>query len=305
MLLIINYIAIFLGGILAILALHVENKRSGETGFSALGIIMVSGVLLSAVIAAVSLRLSHVQKQKEAELQIQEMEKVFTGQAKLLEKQARSLTNQSNILANQGKALGVQLDLLQNILRNSQPFRFGRFLILFDVNAVVEAGSDLHRDSLNLGAVAYFCTAEEALQIDNDLASLESLQSTCSGRVTGTFNNNSHLGARKGRAYSDGLELEIPANGVIVNSSTKNSLFDFQKGAVFFEIYLIGNDGKTSVLSRNFFERFSWAVELSSGSVVYRFDPESLKFSSITIEPDDPREASVLRADFDPEHSLR
>ncbi|MEO1538262.1 MAG: hypothetical protein AAFR73_11075 [Pseudomonadota bacterium] len=87
MLLVINYIAILVAGIFAILALYAEHRKSGEPGFSALGIAAVVGVVLSSVIAAVSLTLTHHQGQQAAELRIQEMEKVFTGQAKLLEAQ--------------------------------------------------------------------------------------------------------------------------------------------------------------------------------------------------------------------------
>ncbi len=305
MLLITNYIAIFVAGVFAILALYAEHRKSGEPGFSTLGIVAVVGVVQSSIIAAVSLTLTHQQEQQAAELRIKEMEKVFIGQARLLETQVASLAKQAEILANQSEAVGLQLNVLSEVVKSSQPFEFDRFVILVDVEEITEASSDLKPDALNLGAVAYFCTPQESSEIRGYASSLENLNSTCSGRVTGTFNNDPRLGTAKGRAYSDGLELEIPSNGVIVNSATENSVFHFQNGMVFLEVYVIKTDGSRAPLSRGFFERSDWAFQLTSGSIVYRFDAESLEIAQVIIGPEDPTEASVLRADFDPEQSLR
>ncbi|MEM9972064.1 MAG: hypothetical protein AAF762_13340, partial [Pseudomonadota bacterium] len=98
MLLIINYVAIFVAGGFAILALYAEHRKSGEVGFSALGVAAVLGVVLSSVIAAVSLTLSHQLDQQAAEKRIMEMEEVFTNQTKLLEVQANSLAKQAELL---------------------------------------------------------------------------------------------------------------------------------------------------------------------------------------------------------------
>ena len=305
MLLIVNYIAIFVAGVFAILALYAEHRKSSEPGFSALGIAAVAGVVLSSVIAAVSLTMTHQQKQQAAELRIKEMEKVFTGQAELLNAETASLAKQAEILSNQSEALGLQLNVLYEVIKTSQPFEFDRFVILVDVKEVADASDDLNQDALNLGAIAYFCTAQEASEFRNYGFSLEDLRSKCSGRVTGSFNNDIGLGTTKGRAYSDGLELEIPSDGVIVNSATENSVFHFQNGMVFLEVFITRPDGSSSRLSNSFFERFDWAFQLTSGSIVYWFDAESLEVARVKVGPEDPRDASVLRVDFDPEQSLR